>query len=263
MIFSAVAAVSILSLLPFSRGLALDVNTRQNDCGFVCPDTDVDGFGLFTFTADESTTFCSYSIESTNSCSYDVVSVYSLRVLRIPAHTVAKTTGALVGGNDSCPKQAIQQCFARRSRQLKQAVMRRGVYDGDSNEWEPAPSPWVNWKREETRTSHPKRTAPSPTRDKGSDSWPNPKPTPSPSPSPWKPGPQPPKELPCKYRCPRKDLAKNPLTDGAIRDSFLYCSYSTPDCKTCSFCKYSTVRWDVEQIRWFADGQCVENWTPS
>ena len=154
---------------------------------------------------------------------------------------MAQITGALTGDNDVCPEHAAQQCFTRRSRQLKQAVMRRGVYDGNSNEHEPSPSPYVGWKREGSPSSHPKRTAPSPTWGKSSDSWYNSKPTPSPSPSPWNSGPKPPNQKPCDYRCPQKDLAKNPLTDGAIRDSSLYCSYSTPACKTCSFCKYSTV----------------------
>jgi len=138
--------------------------------------------------------------------------------------------------------------------------MRRGTYDGESNERKPAPSPW---KREGSPSLHPKRTLPSPTWEKNSDSWSNPKPTPPPSPSPWGPVSEPPKQQPCKYRCPLKDLAKKPLTNGAIRDPVLYCSYSTPDCETCSFCKYSTVRWDVEYIRWVADGRRVANWAPS
>ena len=121
--------------------------------------------------------------------------------------------------------------------------MRRGVYEGKSNERKPAPSPW---KREGSPSSHPKQTLASPTWHKVSDSWPDPKPTPPPSPPPWKPGTQPSRQQPCNCRCPQKDLAKNSLTNGAIRDSFLYCSYSRPDCETCSFCKYSTVRWDVE-----------------
>ena len=76
----------------------------------------------------------------------------------------------------------------------------------------------------------------------GSDSWSNPKSWPSPSPT-RKPEPQPPKQKQCDYRCPQKDLAKNPLTDEAIRDGLLFCSYSSPECKSCYFCKYSAVCW--------------------
>jgi hypothetical protein len=64
----------------------------------------------------------------------------------------------------------------------------------------------------------------------------------SPSPSKPKPSYPPSTPQPCNFRCPQQDLAKNPLTDEAFRDSHLFCSYSTPHCKTCSFCEYSTVR---------------------
>lgn len=43
----------------------------------------------------------------------------------------------------------------------------------------------------------------------------------------------------------------NPLTDEAFRDPDLFCSYSTPHCETCSFCKYSMVRLKAD------DGFCT------
>ena len=49
------------------------------------------------------------------------------------------------------------------------------------------------------------------------------------------------KEAPCSHTCPQKDLAKNGLTDEAIRGQCLFCRYPTPPCESCGFCKYSTV----------------------
>lgn len=72
MILPAVVFASILSLLPFSRGLTLNA---QKDRKFVCPDIGTDGIGLSAFTTDDSTISCSYSGESGKLCSYDAVSV--------------------------------------------------------------------------------------------------------------------------------------------------------------------------------------------
>jgi hypothetical protein len=50
-----------------------------------------------------------------------------------------------------------------------------------------------------------------------------------------------------QLQVPSQGSGKSPLTDGKIRDSSLHCSYSS-DCKTCSLCKYSTVRITLESI---------------
>ncbi|KAF9649464.1 hypothetical protein BDM02DRAFT_3113663 [Thelephora ganbajun] len=213
MILSAAAIVSVLSILPFTRALAL--HARQDNCAFVCPDTDVDGNSLSTLTVDESTVSCSYSGTLATSCVYDLA------------------TGIPVEGSDGCIQQAVQRCISKRSPQLKQAVMRRGLVEEHSNKREPD----AEWNRRPSPSPHPKRAVPSPARHKRSDS---PSSTPSTRPSPSKPGPQPPTQQPCNFRCPQNDLAKNPLTDEAIRETSLFCSFFTPHCNHCSFCKYST-----------------------
>jgi len=213
MIFSAVVVVSVLSLLTSSRALAL--NARQSDCELACPDTDADGNGLSVFIIDDATISCSYDGEPGNSCTYDTVSVGSSAICKL-TYAVAQTSGAIIGDSDGCIGEAVQQCL-RRSRQLKQAVARRGVYDGLVNKRGSAPKSW-----------------------------------PSPSPSPTgKFMPQPPKQKQVDYKCPQKDQAKNPLTEEAVQDSYLLCNYSSPDCK----CKYSSVRWIAWWKSYCADGR--------
>jgi hypothetical protein len=73
MLASVVIVTSILSLVPCTRALTL--NSRQNDCAFVCPDANVDGNEFATFTSDDTTISCSYSGGSDDSCRYDLVSV--------------------------------------------------------------------------------------------------------------------------------------------------------------------------------------------
>jgi hypothetical protein len=141
---------------------------------------------------------------------------------------VIQTSGALVGDGD-CPEHAVQQCTTRRNRELRQAVVRRRAPDQpvDHND---------GWTHHGSHSPGPKRDVPPPT-----SVWPS-YPSWSPSPSKPKPSYPPSTPQPCNFRCPQQDLAKNPLTDEAFRDSHLFCSYSTPHCKTCSFCEYSTVR---------------------
>jgi hypothetical protein len=87
MLASVAVVASILSLLSCTSALTLNVNARQTDCVLPCPDTDVDGNGLSTFTSDGTTVSCSYSGDSDNSCSYDFVSVDSPRISHTQAHT--------------------------------------------------------------------------------------------------------------------------------------------------------------------------------
>lgn len=144
---------------------------------------------------------------------------------------MAQTSGAFLGDGD-CPQHAAQKCIPRRSRELKQAVVRRGAPDE-------YPDPNAGWKPHGSPSPGPKRDVPPTT-----SVWP-PYPPPSswyPSPSKLKPSYPPSTPQPCKFRCPQQDLAKNQLTDEAIREPSLFCSYSTPYCKTCSFCEYNTVR---------------------
>ena len=87
-------------------------------------------------------------------------------------------------------------------------------------------------------SAHPKRQG-SPSPDQAS--------SPSPNKSDEKNGSQPSKEQPSKeqaynFVCPQEDVAKNPLTNKAIQDSALDCSYTTGGCK------YNAVRWNVERI---------------
>jgi hypothetical protein len=84
MIFSVAVVASVLSLLCSTRALTLP--TRQNDCSFVCPGTDVDGKGLSAHTSGDTTISCSYSPESGNWCTYASVSVGPLCVSHTPAH---------------------------------------------------------------------------------------------------------------------------------------------------------------------------------
>ena len=48
-------------------------------------------------------------------------------------------------------------------------------------------------------------------------------------------------QQPCNFEYPQQDLAKNPLTDEALCGSYLFCSFSTPRCKTYSLFKYNMV----------------------
>lgn len=134
----------------------------------------------------------------------------------------------------------MERCSTHRTRQFKQAVVRRAADEKPSEKWSPAPSPNPTWERWSSPSQRPKRAAPSPTSEKRSHSQYSPRPKRSPSPSSSRnPSPQLPTQQPCNYRCPAEDLAKSPLTDEAIRNSSLYCSYS-------SECKYSTVRITLE-----------------
>ena len=150
------------------------------------------------------------------------------------AYAATQTSGVLLGDGD-CPERALQQCFTRRGRELKQAVVRRGA--PDQPEWKNHASPSPGSKRDGPPPSSVWPSYPPPS------SWsPSTPPSWSPSPSKPKPSSPPATPQPCNFRCPQQDLAKNPLTDEAIREPSLFCSYSTPHCETCSFCKYSTVR---------------------
>jgi hypothetical protein len=93
MIFSVAVVASVLSLLCSARALTLP--TRQNDCSFVCPGTDVDGKGLSAHTGGDTTISCSYSPESGNWCTYASVSVGPLCVSHTPAHMSRLRTPAL------------------------------------------------------------------------------------------------------------------------------------------------------------------------
>ena len=138
-----------------------------------------------------------------------------------------QTSGALiVDSSDSrCPQQADSLC----------SVRRRQDDDGDkTGDW--TPDSYPSWSEPPTPTT---------SWSKPTQSWSKPpqpwsKPGPSPSPS-WSPKPQPPKKEPCNYVCPQKDLAKNKLTDEAIRGPYLFCRYPSQPCDSCGFCKYSTV----------------------
>lgn len=171
-----------------------------------------------------------------------------------PTNNVAQTTGVSVG-DSYCPKTAVQKCVGRNGREFKQAVVRRGGHDDHGDKEGEVPSHDFEWERRGSPSLVPKRDTPSSTSDwysPSSSPWDSPYANPSPSPwtSPYSnPSPTYPKptyppttQQPCNFRCPQQDLAKGPLTDEAIRGPYLFCSFSTPHCDTCAFCKYSTVR---------------------
>lgn len=217
MLLSAITVVSALSL--FSAARAATITARGDDCSWVCPDKDVDGNPFYGFTIGDKTLTCSYGWDS-KPCAYDSVS------------------GGYLWGNN-CPKNAIKKSTTWKGRELKQAMVRRDDghggdgwnndghgndgwpnNDGSDHGW-PRPSPRPGWNR--------KRDEPYPTSSY----------TPSPYGSSTPPKPKP-STKPCPFRCPQKDLAKNPLTDEAIRGPWLFCSFYTPKCDTCDFCKYDT-----------------------
>ena len=110
MFFSTAAVVCALSLLFSTRALALVGG--QSDCGFICPEVDVDGNGLLSFAEVGNASFsCTFSGGLESPCAYDSVSITPLIRWGLPT-SLLQSTGALVG-NDSgsrCPQQATSQC---------------------------------------------------------------------------------------------------------------------------------------------------------
>ena len=149
--------------------------------------------------------------------------LYSVFTSSASTYTGSQNTGAFVSGGN-CPGQAVHQCVARRGRELRQPKVKRSDSTWDTPPSYPDPSPYEP-------SPPPYKPSPSPSK---------------PSSYSWKPYTPPSSQPPCNFRCPQQDLAQSPLTDEAIRDSCLFCSFSTSHCKTCSFCKYSTVRLRVE-----------------
>ncbi|KAF9783920.1 hypothetical protein BJ322DRAFT_885790 [Thelephora terrestris] len=221
MIFSVAVAVSVLSLFTFTR--AATIYARGGSCAFVCPDKDLDGDPLLASTTGVILS-CSYTGESPKWCTYN------------------SSTGVFVG-DENCPKQAVKKCVGSKNRELKQAMVRRGAHDEHENKEGKVTGHKVEWERRGSPSPGPKRDVPSSTADW---SWPSHSPSPwegpygTPSPSKPKPSPPPSTQQPCNFRCPEQDLANDPLTDEAIRGPYLFCSYSTSECDTCSFCKYGT-----------------------
>jgi hypothetical protein len=154
--------------------------------------------------------------------------------------SLLQTLGALIGDNSDsrCPQQADSLCPVRRRQDDDNDNDDNDGDDGDdgdkTGDW--TPDSYPSWSEPPTPTS---------SWSKPTQSWSKPpqpwsKPGPSPSPS-WSPKPQPPKKEPCNYVCPQKDLAKNKLTDEAVRGPYLFCRYPSQPCDSCGFCKYSTV----------------------
>ena len=209
MIFSTVAAASILALIPSS--LALAIGARDNGCTFVCPQNDAHGNGLSGSNVSGNSVSCTYAGGSGNLCIYDIVSVRSSRIFHAPAHAVAQASGALTSNKDGCPKKALQQCPSNQSPKKNDPSPNRGKREGSQPDSSSSPNQSTG-----KPVSQPSKDQPS--KD------------------------QPSKDQPAyKFKCPQKDLAQNPLTNEVIGDSALDCSYSTSDCK------YNTVRWDVER----------------
>ena len=94
---------------------------------------------------------------------------------------MTQTTGTITSDCDGCIKEAVRQCSPHRSRQLKQAVARRGAKDEIPDGRGPRPSPSATWKRHDGPSSRPKRAAPSPTWEKDSQPPSYSKPSPSPT----------------------------------------------------------------------------------